>query len=298
MVKLAPYAAAAGLLAGLGIAVTSPRAAAGAGQDLQQAEIGFALYTLAAKSMDITLAVRRGSDSLQVDTAVRTAGLLNFTTRFTMNGQLAARIEDGRYLPSRYVSDSDGTWSKRAIRMTWGADGLPVATVEPPNDEDDREEVPDALKRHTLDPTTAMMARLLQPGAAGAAAGGPPCSGSDAIYDGRRRYNAHYSLVGADTVAPHNRTAYSGPAMKCLMKIQPVAGYTRKFLAEWSEKDEEPLQIWLVQPPGYSAWVPVQLEASSRLGAIRAWISSARLNGRTWLEPLGIIRAELPKENH
>lgn len=292
MVKLAPYAAAAGLLAGLGIAVTAPRAAADAAQRLHLAEINFGLYTFGAKGMDVTMTVRRQDDSLQVDTAMRSAGLLNFATRFTMTGQLAARIEGERYLPSRYASDSDGTWSKRVVRMSWGSDGLPVATVEPPNDEDDREDVPDALKRNTLDPTTAMMARLLQAGAA------TPCRGSDAVYDGRRRYNTHFTLLGPDTVPPHNRSAYSGPAIKCQMKIEPVAGYSRKFLAEWSEKDEEPVTVWLVQPPGYTAWVPVQLESTSRLGAVRAWISSAKLNGRAWLEPLGLIRAELPRDNY
>ena len=136
-------------------------------------------------------------------------------------------------------------------------EGLPVTEVIPPNDEDDREEVPDALKLNTMDPNTAMIARLLRNDAQ---SGEPPCDGMDAIYDGRRRYNMHFTPLGPDAVQPHNRSAYSGPAFKCQMTLEPLAGYTRKYLAEWSEKDEQPTIIWLVQPPGFTAWVPLSTQ--------------------------------------
>lgn len=297
MGKLVPYAIARsallwGLVAGLGITVASPRAAADAEQLLRSAEISFSLYALGAKGMEIGMTMRRDAESLQTETALRTAGILDLAMRFTMTGTSGARVDDDRYVPTYYTTQSDGTWSKRAIRMSWGADGLPVAEVSPPNEEDDRDEVPDLLKANTLDPTTAIMARLLKPGAT------PNCSGMDAIYDGRRRYNLHYMALGPDSVQPHNRTAYSGAAYKCQSKVEPIAGYDRKFLAEWSEKDEQPTYIWLVQPQGYDIWIPVQMEASGRLGPARAWITGAKLNGRDWLQPLGLIRAELPKDNN
>lgn len=299
MSKPASYLMVGGLLLGLGIDFASPRAAADSEEMLRAAEISFGVYALGAKSLDIGMTLRRDSDSLQIDTAMRTAGMVDFATRFIMNGQALARISDDRYQPVQYVTDSDGRWSKRITRMSWGNDGLPVTEVFPPNDEDDREEVPDALKLNALDPNTAMIARLLRNGAQnGASAGEPPCDGMDAIYDGRRRYNMHFSALGPDSVPPHNRSAYSGPAFKCQMKLEPVAGYTRKYLAEWSEKDEQPTTIWLVQPPGFTAWVPVQLETSTRMGSARAWISAAKLNGRQWLAPLGPIRAELPRDNY
>lgn len=257
--------------------------------DIQQAELGFSLYALGARGLDMKLTMRRDAEDLQVELAMRTAGMVDWAMRTEMTGQSAARIgQDGRLMPVRYITDSDGAWSKRLTRMSWGADGLPVAELFPPNDEDDREEVPDLLKRDTLDPTMAMVSRVLRGGAT------PPCTGSDAIYDGRRRYNMHFSAVGPETLKPHNRTAFSGPAFKCMVKLEPVAGYSRKYMAEWSEKDEQPTYIWLAQPPGFDAWLPVQMEGSSRLATASTWISSAKLNGRDWLQPLGFIRAEVP----
>jgi hypothetical protein len=256
---------------------------------VDRAELGFGLYALGAKGLDLRLTMRRDTEDLQVELAMRTTGMLDWAMRMTLTGQSAARLgQDGRLQPVRYVTDSDGTWSRRLTRMSWGADGLPVAQVFPPNDEDDREEVPDLLKRDTLDPTMAMVSRVLRGGPAA------PCDGSDAIYDGRRRYNLHFTPLGADTVAPHNRTAYSGTAFKCMVKLEPVAGYSRKYMAEWSEKDEQPTYIWLAQPPGFDVWLPVQMEGASRFATASSWISSATLNGRPWLAPLGVIRNEIP----
>jgi hypothetical protein len=257
--------------------------------DIRQAELGFNLYALGSKGMEMKLTMRRDAEDLQVELGVRTAGMVDWAMRLVMTGQSAARIgADGRVMPVRYRTDSDGAWSKRAIRMDWGADGLPVAEVFPPNDEDDRDEVPDQLKHGTLDPTMALVSRVLRGGAT------PPCSGSDAIYDGRRRYNLHFTPVGPEMLEAHNRSAYSGMAFKCMVKLEPVAGYSRKYMAEWSEKDERPTVIWLAQPPGFDAWLPVQMEGSSRLATATTWIGSATLNGTDWVKPVGFIRAEIP----
>ncbi len=258
---------------------------------VSRAEIGFSLYAMGAKGMDMQLTMRRDTVDVQVELAMRTAGMVDWAMRMVMTGQSAARIgQDGRLQPVRYITDSDGTWSKRLTRMSWGADGLPVAEVFPPNDEDDREEVPDLLKRDTLDPTMALASRVLRGGAT------PPCDGSDAIYDGRRRYNLHFAPLGPETLKSHNRTSFSGVAFKCTVKLEPVAGYSRKYMAEWSEKDEQPTAIWLAQPPGFDVWLPVQMEGSSRIATATSWITSAKLNGQDWLKPVGFIRADIPSQ--
>lgn len=279
--------------AGTAQAETIPaRDAANLSERVHSAEISFGLYALGSKAFDLALGLERRSDSspdaVRIDTAMRTQGFLDLLMSFELTGQVTARWQDGRMLPVRYRTESDGSWSKRSIRIAWGADGLPVAEVRPPNDEDDREPVPDSLKRDTIDPTSAMIARALRPGAE------PPCSGHDQIFDGRRRYNLHFEPVGPDTLRPHNRSAYSGPAFKCRVRTEPLAGYSRKYLAEWSERDEQPAHIWLARPRGADAWLPVQIEGGFRLGSVSGWIAGARINGRTWLEPLGMIRAEIP----
>ena len=112
------------------LSVPAALAQPGAGAPLQQAELGFGLYALGAKGLDLQLTMRRDAEDLQVEVAMRTAGMVDWAMRMVMTGQSAARIgQDGRVQPVRYITDSDGTWSKRLTRMSWDANGLPIAEV-------------------------------------------------------------------------------------------------------------------------------------------------------------------------
>lgn len=256
---------------------------------LRAAELSFGIFALGAKGLDVVLDVRREDGTLHVETAMRTTGALNLLMRFESKARVAALVRDDGLQPLRYLVESDGRWSKRSLRMTWGPDGLPEAVITPePEDDADREPVPDALKRNTLDPTTAVAARALKGSAE------PPCTGSDAVFDGRRRYNLHYRPVGPEELKAHNRSAYAGPAFRCMVSVEPVAGYTRTWLAENRDADERPTHLWLAQPPGGDLWLPVQIESSFALGSTTGYIAGARLNGRQWLKPLGVIRPEAP----
>lgn len=76
---------------------------------VSRAEIGFSLYALGAKGLDMQLTMRRDTEDLQVELAMRTAGMVDWAMRMVMTGQSAARIgHDGRVQPVRYITDSDG----------------------------------------------------------------------------------------------------------------------------------------------------------------------------------------------
>lgn len=265
----------------------------GANDLLKSAQLSFSIYALGTKGLDVVLDLQRENGTLQVETAMRTTGALNMLMRFESKAMVAALVRDDGLQPLRYILESDGRWSKRSVRMTWGPDGLPEAVIQPapePEEEAEREPVPDDLKRNTLDPTTAVATRALRGSAE------PPCTGSDAIFDGRRRYNLHYQPVGPEELKAHNRSSYAGPAFRCTVWVEPVAGYTRSWMAENRDAEQRPTHLWLAQPPGSDLWLPVQIESSFTLGNSTGYITGAKLNGREWLEKLDPIRHELRQE--
>ena len=277
--------------AGLPLSAAAQPAAGKAEEALRSAELSFGVFALGAKGLDLVLKVQRENGTLLAETVMRTTGALNLLMRFESKAQVAAVVRDDGLQPIRYLIESDGRWSKRVLHMTWGPDGLPQATIDPePPEDEDREPVPDALKRNTLDPMTAVAARSLRGSAE------PPCTGTDPVFDGRRRYNLRYRPVGPEELQAHNRSAYAGPAFRCIVWIEPVAGYTRSWLAENRDAEERPTHIWLAQPPGADLWLPVQSESNFTLGSSTGYISGARLNGQVWLKPLGPIRADIPRD--
>jgi hypothetical protein len=260
------------------------------GGAVHEARLEFGFYALGAKAFNLRFGLQRDSDALAIDTEMQTFGLVDFLMSFAMTGHAAARIRDGHMLPVRYSTHSDGSWSKRSIRISWDAEGMPAAEVTPPIDQDEREPVPDALKRDTTDPITAIVARALHGG------DDPPCGGMDAIFDGRRRYNLHYAPVGPAVMAQEDRSAYTGPAFECTVRLEPVAGYRRDD-ADTRSIEKRITRLWLARPPGVDVWVPVRIDSTLSFGSITGWIAGGSLNGRTWLAPLPPIRYEVQRPN-
>lgn len=255
--------------------------AARAEDRLQNADLRFGIYALGAKAFDVDMKVARGSDGLSVASAVRSTGAANLLLRFRMQSDLAVRqAADGHLSPLRYASQSDGSFSKRTIMILWGADGLPTSVVEPPAEVDDREPVLPEQTRDTFDPTTAVLARALRRDTAA------PCEGSDRIFDGRRRYNLHYQAAGMERLEAHNRSAYAGLALKCRLRFEPIAGYSRKYMDQTRKLEDEVTEMWLARLPGQPIWLPVRLRSAWMLGEVGGYVTATSINGRQVLKPV------------
>lgn len=255
--------------------------AARAEDRLQNADLRFGIYALGAKAFDVDMKVARGSDGLSVASAVRSTGAANLLLRFRMQSDLAVRqAADGHLSPLRYASQSDGSFSKRTIMILWGADGLPTSVVEPPAEVDDREPVLPEQTRDTFDPTTAVLARALRRDTAA------PCEGSDRIFDGRRRYNLHYQAAGMERLEAHNRSAYAGLALKCRLRFEPIAGYSRKYMDQTRKLEDEVTEMWLARLPGQPIWLPVRLRSAWMLGEVGGYVTATTINGRQVLKPV------------
>lgn len=262
-------------------AILLPIAASAADSGLRSAQLGFGVYALGGRAFDVELDARRDSEGMKVVSGVRSTGTANLLLRFRMESDLRLRLDPGgRLSPLRYASQSDGSFSRRSIVMVWGADGLPSTIVDPPPENDDRDPVLPEQIRNTFDPTTALLARALARDSAA------PCTGSDRIFDGRRRYNLHYESLGMDSLPPSERSAYAGPALKCQLRFEPIAGYTRKHMENTRKLENEVTEMWLARLPGQPVWLPVRLRTAWMLGEVSGHITAARINDRMALNPL------------
>lgn len=256
----------------------------------KQADIKFGVYAMGGQVFDVDLSLRRQQKAgdaprqVSVASAMRSTGAANVFLRFQMQSDMDLRLERDSLRPLRYASESDGTFNRRSITMTWGPDGLPRTELVPPNEDDDRDPVPAELTRGTLDPTTAILARSLTAGDV------PPCQGSDPIFDGRRRYNLHYTPVRWEGLPAYRRSAYSGDAFKCTVRVEPIAGYAKKYMENTRKLETEQTELWLARLPGQEAgdaiWLPVRLRSQWMLGEVDGFISAAALDGRTLLRPI------------
>ncbi len=272
-------------------ALLLPLSALASDSGLRSAQLSYGVYALGGRAFDIELEARGNAEGMQVVSGVRSTGTANLLLRFRMESDLRLRLDPaGRLSPLRYASLSDGSFSRRSVVMVWGEDGLPSTVIDPPAENDDREPVLPEQIRNTFDPTTALLARVLARDSAA------PCTGSDRIFDGRRRFNLHYEMVGMESLPASERSAYAGPALKCQLRFEPIAGYTRKHMENTRKLENEVTEMWLARLPGQPVWLPVRLRTTWMLGEVGGHVTAARINDRMVLNPLQEAPPPAPPE--
>jgi hypothetical protein len=178
----------------------------------------FEVYAAGFNVLDIDSRVALRADGYRVDISYRTTGLFGvmFPSRiqsFTQ-GLWAGRLAE----PVRFASWGLSRGSVRRVTLDYAA-GQPVVTDLVPPTEPDRDPVPPAMQRDTIDSLTAMVRLVRQ-----IAAGGN-CDGRVRIFDGRRVLDIVSTTGGEETLAPDYRSSFAGPALRCDFAGRQLAGF-------------------------------------------------------------------------
>lgn len=201
----------------------------------------------------------------RVETRVRPVGV---AAAFGGGEQVSAT--DGSWRgadPQPRRHSSEGAWrgGRRAVQLDYAAmppGGAPQLRLLEPPLEPEREPVPEALKRNTVDGLSAV-AKLLR-----AVARTGRCEGEAPVFDGRRRSDFRAWTESLDEL-PRGDGAFAGPALRCAFTGRLIAG---RHAAQ--ERDDgrppRPVVAWVARPLPDRAAVPVLIELPTRwFGTVR-----------------------------
>jgi hypothetical protein len=179
--------------------------------------------------------------------------------------------------PARYRLD--GTWrgGRRAVALDWAGTTPRLAALEPPNS-GEREEVPPALQRDTIDALSAL-AKLAR-----SVAETGRCDLEAQVFDGRRRIDYTARTLGP-TVLPAGGT-WSGQALRCDIEGRLLAGF-RNGQNTAEQREPQPATAWMVAVGPQRLPLPVLIEWPSR------WFGTVRAN---LVAAAAVRRPELPAE--
>ncbi|MCB4823031.1 DUF3108 domain-containing protein [Roseicella aerolata] len=241
---LLPAACAAGLLA-----LASP--GAHAEPLLARYEVRFAGLHV----MDVEAVLDLEGHRYRVTTRTRTTGLAGVFSRSDQVTLVEGAWRGAEPLPARYRAE--GTWrgDRREVAMDWVAPGQPVLRrLEPPR-EPEREPVPEALQRGTMD-TLSAMAKLTRTVALTGR-----CEGGAAVYDGRRRADITAWTDGVQRL-PQN-AHFGGEALRCGFESRLLAGARLDRDPEEAKKPQ-PATAWIGRPLPDRPPIPVRIEVPTR----------------------------------
>jgi hypothetical protein len=223
--------------------------------------LGSVLLELEAR-FDLTEAAYR------IETAFRTRGLAAVIVPAEHVSRAQGAFAGQGAAPAAFVSE--GTWrgNRRRIVMDWTNRDPRVVDLVPDDAADDREPVPEALKRGTVDILSAFAALTRQVGRAG------HCDLTAALYDGRRRSDVATRSEGRELIRPW-RNAWHGEALRCGYEGRQVAGFRRD---QDRARQEEPQRgtAWVAAPYAGAPPIPVRIDIPTRwFGTVTAVLLGA-----------------------
>ncbi|WP_244434201.1 DUF3108 domain-containing protein [Azospirillum sp. B506] len=220
---------------------------------------------ITALDVDATLEVT--GDRYRIAVSATTGGTIGRLFSWRTDSQSDGLVHGDDLRPANHRQTSQLRGEPRNVTLTYGPQGDVSASVTPPPEKDDREAVPPALQRDTLDPLTAVLDLLFTVGAS------QQCNRSVPVFDGRRRYDMLFGEVGWRIVDPSRYSIFSGVAHQCRVTYKPVAGYARsssggRFWQRSNPADRPPVNVWLAPIAAGYPPLPVRLETDSDLGSV------------------------------
>ncbi len=223
-------------------------------------------------------------DQYVATSKMKTAGLAEvfFKSRYMVlgTGRLGDAAPDadvralGAVRPSRYDSEFEGLDTTKLVTLLYDQSGLPgpVAADPPYGKTQLKYPVSEAEQRASVDPMSAWIHMITGASATADA----PCGQTVPIFDGRRRYDLDFELVGEEPLTvKRGKTRYDGPAFRCRMIYRPVEGFKQDDEDDGDALPIPPLEVWVVEMAGDDApagaepfRVPIKLLAATPIGSV------------------------------
>lgn len=219
-------------------------------------------------------AIELTADRYVITMDLRTEGMADSLARYRMAARsegthaspVAALVHESR-VTARFVDP-------RTAKVRWDPSGIARAEMVPPPKKEDRDPVQPDMTRGAVDPLSALLAAILHSTAADA------CSRPIQVFDGRRRYDLLPKPGGTEEIEPRVAGAFAGEALHCVLYVDRIAGYSKKFDTATRGPDEPGFEVWFARRPGLDILLPAKVYADTRYGEVVATLARLEKDGR------------------
>jgi hypothetical protein len=231
--------------------------------------LDYKIYIGGLEALSATATI--GADAAHYDIEIKavTAGAIGRMMPWTVNIGSRGNVSGETLQPIEHAQTNNFQGKDRSVVLRYdGHGGFIDRKVMPDAQEDQRDEVPADMTRDTLDIVSGVMAGLR------AVDRTASCTSRVPVFDGRRRFDLVYSDDGHETLESSGVAIYSGDALKCAVKVEPVAGFWRKnqkkfFSRKVNGEDQVvPIEVYIARVGAAKVEVPVRIESTSPFGPL------------------------------
>jgi hypothetical protein len=166
---------------------------------------------------------------------------------------------------------SSATWRDEleVKRYSYNKDGsFREYTIKDEDNDGSPQEVDDELTQGTSDVLTGALNTMLT------IAAGSDCSGETEVFDGKRRFKMIFRHQGEEELKASRWNVYAGPAIKCTVEVQPVAGKWHENPRGWMSIQEQGRErgtmptVWFATMTKGEPAIPVKIRVKTSYGTL------------------------------
>lgn len=241
-------------------------------------DLGYDIYAGGFKALKADLILDLDKKAYDMELAAKTQGFIGDLFPWEASYSTSGHAEDGVLVPTLYTSKS--AWKKKTkfTEMAFDPMGNVMKTTTQEGGKTTiNRELEKALTSDAVDMLTGTLLMMQN------AKNNDKCEGSFPVFDGKRRFNITLQDAGTDVLRKNDYSRFAGEALKCTVKVEPVAGFREKdkkrgwmAVQQHTEERKKPPTLWLARLEENGPVVPVRMEIASAYGAVVAHLSSAQ----------------------
>jgi hypothetical protein len=231
--------------------------------------LDYKIFIGGLEALSATATIASGSDRYEVEIQATTAGAIGKIMPWVVKVSSRGNVTNDVLQPVEHTQNNNFQGKDRSVTLSYdGHGGFLSRTVKPDANDDQRDEVSADLTRDTLDVVSGVLQGLRTVDRTGS------CNSKVPVFDGRRRFDLVFSDEGHETLEASSVAAYSGDALKCSVKVEPVAGFWRKNQKKFfsrrvnGEDQVVPIEVYVARVGTAKTEVPVRIESTSPFGPL------------------------------
>lgn len=239
--------------------------------------LSYDVYAGGFKALKAELGLDLDTKAYDMDLEASTQGFIGDLFPWSASYTTSGHSEDGTLIPTLYTSKSAWRNKVKFTEMSFDPKGQLLKTT---TQEGKKTTVSRDIKKELVEDTVDMLTGTLL--MMQNAKNSEKCEGSFPVFDGKRRFNITLQDAGMDNIVKSKYSKFSGAALKCTVKVEPVAGFKAKdqkrgwmAVQNHTEERKKPPTIWLASLEKDGPVVPVRMEIASAYGSVVAHLSSA-----------------------
>lgn len=233
------------------------------------------VYAGGFKALAATLDMDLDPKAYDMSLKAKTQGTIGTLFPWEATYATSGLAKDGAPVPTLHTSRSSWKKDEKVTEMQFSPKGdLLKTTTHENNKTKVKKDFEPELTQNAVDVLTGALQMFQRTGQTA------KCDGSFPVFDGKRRFNITLHDDGTETLAKNKYSTYRGDALRCTLKVEPVAGFkkddaNRGWMAvqNHTEARKKPPTLWLAQIEEKGPMVPVRMEIASSYGSVVAHLT-------------------------